>query len=255
MSFNEQKITALIAARMGSSRFKGKTLADLHGEPMLKRLIERIKKSQYVDNVIVATTFLQEDRAIEEWCEKNGVGCFRGSDADVLGRLNSAARHFKASNIAEILGDNPLVHSSMIDSAVELFFKDKLAYVATLTNEYPKAEPGLKKFPIGVRVQVFSIETLNKCAELAKLDHYREHATSFIAKNPEIFSTGFIEAKDEFAGSNRPELTFAVNLMKNLELIRNIFKVCYGENSNFTVETAIETFDKNPQWHPLMDYS
>ncbi len=237
---------------MGSSRFPGKTLADLHGMPMLKRLVERIGKSEYVDTVVVATTFLEEDQPIEDWCCDNDVGCFRGSDTDVLGRLCAGAKHFHADTIVEILGDNPLVHSHLIDASVRKFFDEELDYVATVTNEYPKTGPRMKKFPIGVRVQVLSADTLNKCAKLAKKDHYREHATSFIAENPEIFSTGFVQAVGDFATCNRPELTFAVNVKANMELMRNIFLACHHRDENFSLATALEHYDKNPEWHRLM---
>ena len=44
-------ISVIIAARMGSSRFKGKTLSNLYGKPLLYRLIERVKYSQYIDEM------------------------------------------------------------------------------------------------------------------------------------------------------------------------------------------------------------
>ena len=62
---------------MGSSRFPGKTLEDLHGMPMLSQLIERIKASNYVNDLVVATTDLNQDKDIEEWCKQNEIGCYR----------------------------------------------------------------------------------------------------------------------------------------------------------------------------------
>ena len=248
----QYNVTALIAARMGSSRFPGKTLADLHGEPMLARLVERISYSKYISSIVVATTDLDEDTAIDQWCQTNSINCYRGSATDVLGRLLRAAEQFNCSTIVEILGDNPLVHSSMIDAAVDLFISEKQGYVATLTNEYPKVPADLNKFPIGIRVQVFSLETLKKCAAEARLDRYREHATSYIAEHPDRFKAGYIEAGGEFGYANRPELTFAVNQEKNLELIRNIFAECYNSDHNFELEKVINVYNQNPVWNQLM---
>jgi spore coat polysaccharide biosynthesis protein SpsF len=244
--------TALVAARMGSSRFQGKTLSDLNGLPMIKQQIERIKMSRYIDNVVVATTDLPADHKIEEWCYNNKIGCYRGSASDVLGRLNCAAQHFNMNTIVEVLGDNPLVHSDLIDSAVELYFEKKVDYVATLTNEYPRADKGLKKFPIGVRVQVFPISTLIRCAELATDESHREHATSYIADNPHIFSTAFVEAVGKFSRCNRPELTFAVNIPKNLDLIRCIFSELFQKDNNFTLQQVIDFFDSKEELKLLM---
>ena len=249
---NGQPVTVLLAARMGSSRFPGKTLSDLHCLPMLERQIERIRKSIYIDSVVVATTELPADQEIEDWCKVKDVECFRGSADDVLGRLTSAAQHFNMHTVVEVLGDNPLVHSEMIDAAVELYFEKKTDYVATLTDEYPKAPNGLKKFPIGVRVQVFPATTLIRCSELTKNDSHREHATSYIAENPDIFSIAFVEAEKVFSACNRPELTFAVNFPNNLDLIRLIFDELYEKNNNFSVEYAINLFDLRPDLLPLM---
>lgn len=245
-------VTALIAARMGSSRFPGKTLSDLHGKPMLQRMVERIRAAGCIDQVVLATTSLPEDEQLAHWAKDVGIDCFRGSPDDVLGRLHDAAEAFHMETIVEMLGDNPLVHSSLINGALDRYRVGDVDYVATVTNEYPKADPALKRFPIGVRVQVFGIDTIRRCAELASAPENREHATSFIASHPEIFRTAFVEAAGPFAGSNRPELTFAVNHRQNLDLIRAIFARCYDIEANFPVTAAISAFDADPNLGSLM---
>jgi len=246
------KISALIAARMGSSRFAGKSLADLHGKPMLERMVERIRASERIGQVVLATTELAEDDPLEAWAESIGVGCFRGSADDVLGRLRSAADAFEMETIVEMLGDNPLVHSDLIDAALDVFGAGDFDYVATLTDEYPNADKALKRFPIGVRVQVFSMDTLRRCEELANSLYNREHATTFIAEHPDIFKTGFVEADGVFAELNHPKMTFAVNHRENLDLIRGIFKACFDENSNFSVGQAITAYQNDETLKSLM---
>ena len=243
---------ALIAARMGSSRFPKKTLADLAGRPMLERLVERVRASRSVTQVVLATTDLSDDDVLEEWCKIADVTCFRGSSDDVLGRLIGAADCHPGCPIVEVLGDNPLVHSDLVDAALERYEVGDVEYVATVTNEYQKADLMLSRFPIGVRVQVISSAALRKCGELATAPAQREHATSFIADHPELFSTAFVEAAGPFHNCNRPELTFAVNHPQNLELMRHIYQRCYSDNANFSVGDAIGVFDANPSIHALM---
>lgn len=252
VSLSNTKIIALIAARMGSSRFPKKTLAKLHGKPMLERMVERVRFSKNIDQIVIATTDLPEDDILESWAIDMDLGCFRGFSEDVLGRLKHAAEKYSAEVIVEMLGDNPLVHSSLIDKALNEYFKGEVDYVATVTNEYPEADKQLKRFSIGVRVQIFSYDTLALCEKLSKEKSHREHATSFIAENPEIFKTRFIEAKDEFSLLNRPELTFAVNYIENLYLIRKLFDSCYMENNNFTIDQAIHVYDCNTNLKKLM---
>ena len=58
---------AIIQARMGSTRLPGKVLMDICGKPMLQHVIERVQ-SPVLDNMVVATTMLDEDDAIVELC-------------------------------------------------------------------------------------------------------------------------------------------------------------------------------------------
>ena len=55
------KFLAIIQARCGSSRLPAKVLKDLCGKTALERVIDRVKKSKYMDEVIVATTINKED--------------------------------------------------------------------------------------------------------------------------------------------------------------------------------------------------
>ena len=242
----------LIAARMGSSRFPGKTLSKINKKPMLEILTERLSHSSYVNKIIIATTKSKEDDPIENWCNSKNHLCYRGSRDDVLQRLLDAAENFKIKTIIEVLGDNPLVHSDIVDKSMDLFLTKGYDYVATITNEYGELKPKLKRFPIGIRVQIFSIETLRKCASLAKEKAYREHATSFIIENQNLFNMGFIEANDLSSICHRPELTFAVNLEKNFELIKNLYMKCIKINQNFTIQELILEYEKHPEWHWMM---
>ena len=65
---SEQRTVAIIQARMGSSRLPGKFLMDLAGRPLLERVIQQVKGSKFLDDVIVATSTESEDDAIEKFC-------------------------------------------------------------------------------------------------------------------------------------------------------------------------------------------
>lgn len=243
----------IIAARMGSSRFPGKSLADINGKTMLSFLLDRIIKSKVIDKVVLATTNLKEDDVLEKWSVENDVMCYRGSSNDVLGRIYNAAVWVKATKIIEILGDNPLVDSELIDSCYSktLENKNKIDYAATITTEYPLENSNLKKFPIGVRVQVMTIDALELLNKLAKSSFNREHSTSLIYENPKLLRTNFLCADNHFLNCNRPDLTFAVNHQKNIELIRSIDKALKSKR-NYKLKDVIEFIDNNPHLKELM---
>ena len=70
------KIVATIEARMGSSRLPGKSLKKILGKPMLELMIERIKESKEINDIVVATSCNSKDDAIEELALKLHVNCF-----------------------------------------------------------------------------------------------------------------------------------------------------------------------------------
>ena len=75
----------IIQARMGSSRLPGKTLMKLNDELSTLHFVKnQLTFSKFIDEIIVATTDLEEDDVIEEICKEMKVKCFRGSSNDVL---------------------------------------------------------------------------------------------------------------------------------------------------------------------------
>jgi spore coat polysaccharide biosynthesis protein SpsF len=248
---NAMKTCVLLAARMGSSRFPGKTLAPMGGKPMVERMIDRVRRARHVDGVMIATTDRAEDDQLEAFAGSIGAGCHRGSADDVLGRITGAAKAADADRIIELLGDNPLVHARLIDDVVDFFDEGQYDYAATVTNEYPHADPEVRRFPIGIRVQVLPRSTLERCEQLATEARHREHSTDYIYENPDVFRLGYFQATGSWAALNRPELTFAVNLPENLKMLNALLDYC-GENADPTLQQVVEAFDALPAVHRLM---
>ena len=65
--------TAIIQARMGSTRLPGKVLKEVDGEPLLKFMINRVLDSKLVDKVVIATTLSEKDDAIVRFCENHNL--------------------------------------------------------------------------------------------------------------------------------------------------------------------------------------
>ena len=81
MNICDIMICAIIQARMGSTRLPNKVLMDLNGKSVLENIINRLKMSKYIDEIIVATSINSENKVIEELC--------RSKDVFFFGRLSS----------------------------------------------------------------------------------------------------------------------------------------------------------------------
>ena len=167
------KIVAVVQARMGSSRFPGKVMKKINNEPLIGLLLERLKISKKITNIVVATSKNQDNIPLIKYLKDNKYDFFQGSENDVLDRYAKAAKIFCADVILRITGDCPLIDPYMIDETIEIFLKEKIDY---LSNTNPPS------FPDGLDIEITNLHELNT-ANLASKDSYdREHVTPFIKR-------------------------------------------------------------------------
>ncbi len=134
------KVVGIIPARYNSSRFKGKALADICGRPMIQYVYEGAKKAKLIDDLIVAT----DDRRIYNTVIKfGGKAVLTKIHSSGTDRIAEAAGKIKADIIVNIQGDEPLISSRMIDSAVSHFKKDKKAVMGTMKKDIASIEESL----------------------------------------------------------------------------------------------------------------
>jgi len=145
------RIVATIEARMTSSRLPGKVLRTVLSRPLLSFMIERLRRVWQLDQIVVATTMNESDDPIADLASGLGVGCFRGSEDDVLARVLGAARKFGADLIVETTGDCPLIDPAVVDQVIATYRANKVDYCANVLQP---------TYPRGMDVQVFATDLL-----------------------------------------------------------------------------------------------
>jgi spore coat polysaccharide biosynthesis protein SpsF len=226
------KTVTIIEARMTSTRLPGKILLPILGKPMLELLIERLKRAKFLDQIVVATTSNQSDDVVEKLTQRIGVGCFRGSEEDVLDRVLGAAHANEADVIVEITGDCPLIDPTVLDRVIQAYQKKNVDYVSNILK---------RTYPRGLESQVFSTAVLEKVARLTQdpIDH--EHVSLYIYEHPEIFSLFNVE-------SDLPEkywdLRLTVDTQEDFQLIKTIYELLYPQNPAFTLNDIIDLLEK-----------
>jgi 3-deoxy-manno-octulosonate cytidylyltransferase (CMP-KDO synthetase) len=130
------KVLALIPARMGSSRFPGKPMANLCGKPMIGHVYERVSRAEILDFVAVATC----DREIADYIVSIGgravmtsEGHERASDrcAEALEILEQETGE-RFDIVVMVQGDEPMTHPEMIQEAVQPMLEDEKILVTNL---------------------------------------------------------------------------------------------------------------------------
>jgi 3-deoxy-manno-octulosonate cytidylyltransferase (CMP-KDO synthetase) len=124
-------IVAIIPARFGSTRLPGKPLSDIHGQPMVQRVHERVRRASRIDRVLVAT----DDERIARVVEGFGGEAVLTSPHHASGtdRLAEAAAGLDADVIVNVQGDEPLIDPAIIDAVVEPFAHDPSLPMSTVS--------------------------------------------------------------------------------------------------------------------------
>src|SRR3989338_3131159 len=127
----------IIPARYGSTRFEGKLLADFCGKPVIQHTWENAKKSNSIDDLIIAT----DDKRIYNTAKGFGANVVYTSVAHKSGsdRLTEVAASIDARIIVNIQADEKLLHPSMIDDVTGAILKDKALVMATLCHRIKNA--------------------------------------------------------------------------------------------------------------------
>jgi len=204
-----EKTIAVIQARMGSSRFPGKVMADIAGKPMLQRVVERVSMAN-LDMIVVATTTLAQDDCILDLCDKNHWEWWAGSVNDVLSRYCSVARAYQAKYVVRITADCPLVDSRIITLLVSMVLWGDYQYGS---NVFPK-----RTFPRGLDVEVIEAQTLYHLASLPLEPSHKEHVTTYIRENPDEFRIGNLCHHANLSGLN-----WSVDHEHDLEFPRAVY--------------------------------
>jgi spore coat polysaccharide biosynthesis protein SpsF (cytidylyltransferase family) len=220
---------------MGSSRLPGKVMKPVMGRPLLGHLLDRLRLCLTIDEIIVATAVAKENDLIEEFCVKENISCYRGSENDVLDRTLSALIAASATIGVEVYGDCPLIDPQIVDQIVGYFIHNP---------GYDFVSNDLKTtYPPGMEVEVFRVAALADSSQKLKPNHPdREHGTLFIRKHPEHYKIYNISAPEKYS---RPELELEVDTIEDFEVLSEIIEH-FKSDPRVTLEEIINFLDKNP---------
>ena len=241
----DQKIVASIEARMTSSRLPGKVLMPVYdGKPLLQVLIERLKRSKYIEEIVVATTTNDTDAPVVALCKKMQVAVFRGSEEDVLGRVVGAVGSINGDIIVEITGDCPLMDPLVIDYVVENFLEHYPQYDYVCNTGLGSLENHI--IPIGMDAQVFSYEHLNEIAKITTDPDDREHVSLFFYRDgKKDYSLLNVDIPEKWQRDYSVRLT--VDTSEDFQAVSTIYKYLNEINNNFSLEEILKFCDAHPE--------
>src|SRR5713101_5998442 len=125
------KVLAVIPARYESTRFPGKALASIAGQPMIQHVLERVRQAKTVSKAVVAT----DDERIAQAVRGFGGDAVMTRSEHRCGteRVAEVATHMPAEIYVNVQGDEPMISPEAIDAAVEAMTDDATVQLATLS--------------------------------------------------------------------------------------------------------------------------
>ena len=199
----------VIQTRMGSTRFPGKVMAKLNEKhKVLDYVINQLRFCKSIKNLIIATSYLEQDDVIVKYAKENDLEYFRGEPLDVLDRYYKCAKEFSLETIVRMTSDAPFLDPTMVDRTVNKFQENDFDFVSNNI---------IRTFPIGIDAEVFSFNTLEKAWKEAELPSEREHVTTFMKKNNDAFKIYNLENSEKI-----PIYKLTVDRKEDLEFLRAI---------------------------------
>jgi spore coat polysaccharide biosynthesis protein SpsF len=245
------KITAIIQARMSSSRLPGKVLLDIAGQPMLARVVRRAGRARLVDRVVIATTSEASDDPVAELCARSNFDCYRGSQHDVLDRYFQAACRFGGDAIVRLTADCPLIDPGIIDHTLAAFLGMEADPNAARPEHSGQLEwdfaanrlppPWNRTYPIGLDTEVCTFQALRRAWQEASQPYQREHVMPYLYDTAGRFRVLLVDHDQEYG-----DLRWTVDTAEDLEVLRRIYAAFEGRD-DFSWLEVLDLFQQHPE--------
>lgn len=225
-----------VQARLSSTRLPGKVLLDVAGKPLIQRVVERVRRAQWIDEVLVLTTLHPSDDPLVSRLEELGLPYRRGLLEDVLSRFTALVEEFEPDIVVRVCADSPLIEPDMIDLEIEALRREQADLIAFRGNEEGECEGTLGG------VSVVSARAL-LAARNSQDPRDREHVGSFFYRlHREALRSATLTAPEAYRARG---LRLCVDEEPDLELIRRVFEH-FAPAEDFTTASAVRWLLENP---------
>lgn len=241
MALKGQRVVAVVEARMTSSRLPGKVLMPAGGTPLLQILVERLRRVERLDAIVIATTVNETDDPIVALGRAVGVPAFRGSEEDVLDRVVKCLRAHRAEVCVEVTGDCPLVDPAIVDEVLD-------AYAAAPDRIYVSNSDPHRSVPAGLDVQVFSAAALYQLDAEARDPEDREHV-SYAFYRPESGNRWRPYFTRHAATAGAERLWLSLDYREDYDLIKALHESVAATTPDYGAREIIDWIRAHPGLH------
>lgn len=228
------EVVAIVQARLGSKRLPAKVLKEILGQPMIWHVVKRLRYSQLINKIVVATSNNPQDNPLAAFCKTKNIDFYRGDEDDVLDRYYQAAKLYKAEVIVRITADCPLIDQTVVDKVIGAYINNPAPYSGA-SNVIRRT------YPRGLDTEVFTFKVLEKIWHEATEKYQREHVTAFIYEHPEVFKLLSIEYGKDISG-----MRWTVDEEADLRFVQEIYRRLYHDDNPFLLDDILRILEHEP---------
>ena len=224
------KIGFLITARLKSTRLPNKLILKINGKEIIRHMIDRLKVSKLLSNIIICTSDNPQDKSLVKIAEEEGIDYFLGDEEDVILRLYNASKEFRLDYVLNITADCPLVAIEFIDKIV---------------NKYKESNADLIRcldLPHGFYLNGLKIDAMRKVCEIKKSKETEVWGRYFTDTG--LFNVVDLDISKKYI---RKDYRLTLDYPDDFEFFKKIFEH-FGKNTYKTpILEIIKYLDRNPQ--------
>lgn len=227
-------IAAVVQARMRSTRLPGKVLKPIVGEPLLWHILHRLRKSELISTICVATTRDNADDELAAYAQAQGALVVRGPEDDVLGRFALAAHTIDPDVIVRVNADAPLVDAGFIDYLISEMMRHQADFVML--------KPGLSAIHDGA--DPMTRWALDKLMVKAHDDPVaREHVSAYFKLHPDFVKVAQIDLPEKwrFTGAR-----LSVDTPADVTFIEAVYDRLHAQAGEATLTDLVALLNREP---------
>lgn len=184
----------IILCRYNSSRLPGKILKEINGKTILSYIHERLSMINLNLEITIATSSLESDDIIEDYCLKKKYKYFRGSLSNVSERFLDCAVKNNYENLVRINGDNLFLDFQLVEKMILDFEKNQYKFMSNVKK---------RTWPKGISVEIVNVNYYKNSIDSFNEDD-REHVMTYFYRNSNkdtkfIYNNIKIESNLDFA--------------------------------------------------------
>ena len=224
----KKRIGIIIAGRLKSTRLPNKALLKINGKESVVRCLESCLKVKEADEVVLATSYLKQDKPLKKFSLKNRVKVFCGHPEDVIQRYLEISKKLKIDVIIRGTADCPYISNEIVSILLKSHFKNKSDFSYAINPA------------VGTSVEIYNTDTLKKIKKIKKNTSFSEYMTWYVMNNKNFFKITAVKLPKEYSRKYRICLDYKEDLL----MLNKLFKKLKEKNLKITLNNIFLILDK-----------